>query len=121
MKDKISFISAGLAMIITGLIYTVAFEYIEQEVRQMGLVAIAIGFVLTAFSPFYKKKNIKYLAVFSYSLIALIQFLPILLWSQDFTVTDSPVSLHGNIFYTIPHFLIFLTCVWAVVSLLRNN
>jgi len=121
MKKYFTFISTGILMIFIGSVYKFSFEVIEQEAKEMGLLAILIGVVSILLSPLYGNKYLKYFAILGYGLIALVQLVPISLWFIMAPITDTPGVYQGNIFFAIPHIILFVFSIWCIFSLFRKQ
>lgn len=121
MNRNLPFILANLSIIFTGVLYNTAFEHIEQEIRSIGLIAIAIGLFLFILLPFLRNKYMRVVGIVAYFLLGIVQILPIDFWLSGFYVVDLVSAGVMDRLYFLPHLIVLCLSFWCVYSLLKYN
>jgi exosortase/archaeosortase len=109
-----------------GLPYVCRFLEVNTGVMQWGIFSVFIGLVLLCSTVSWDltNKTTKYLLVVEFSLLSILQLVPIYYWfaahSQTMAVSTFSRAI-SHFGYTIPHFLLLFTGVLVVYHLLNKN
>lgn len=101
------------------MLYTFAFEAVEEELRIMGILAIILGVSSLLFSLLFLDKNTytRHIGGLAYFILGCVQVIPIMLWLRGTPVTDASETYQVTGLYSIPHIIILVTSIWCVFSL----
>lgn len=110
-----------------GLPYVCQFFEVNSDVMQWGILSVFIGLVLLCSTVAWdnlKDKTAKNLLAIEFSILSILQLLPIYYWfvAHPQTIAVSTFNKMANNFgYTVPHFLLLFIGVLVVYHLLNKN